>query len=502
MAGNYHRWTKDEVRNLALQYARWADFDRDHNLATQAVRRHGWYDELCGHMRKRVVRLTREEVEAKAKLCSSRVQFYRTYPSEYGRALELGIIEELGIPRQFRRHTDESLRENAAQYSSLKAFYRSDYSAYEAANKRGILERICSHMTDRRMSGYQLYLYEFPDGAQYVGLTRRADRHSAGHRSKGPVFGYAKKHFEGRIPAPILLASDLRKAEAAAQERSEISRRRDQGIRLLNKSRGGETGGSPYAHSAKSIRRLAAQYGSFTDFANSEPAAYLWARRHGVELHFPPGRGKRTRWTRERVLAAVAECETYREFCERFPGAYGAMIDLDLTGLVQKKLPPKHAITEERRAQLRQSAREAFLRFETLKEFRESEPHLYAIAYQDGILTELEARGMQRLRREDISKTELASIAQNFSTRGAFQKAKPADYQAARRQEVLDEICAHMEPQKRRWTNETILATARAWNDGSISDFIRATGGLYNKARRIGIWEDVRRIVMGSKEEE
>lgn len=495
LAGKYHKWSKSELHGIASRYTRWADLDREENLAAQAIRRHGLYDELCSHMDKRVVQLTEADVRVKARLCATRTEFYHTYPSEYSRALDLGIIDDVGLPLQRRQHTDASLASIAAQYRTLKEFYRKDNSAYQTANRRGILYDICEHMEEGGLSGYQLYLYEFPDGVQYVGITSRRERHSKGHRQAGPVFEYARDSFDGVIPEPVILGDDLSALEAARRERAEIKDRRERGLRLLNKAKGGSTGGSPYAHSEESVRHLAAQYASGVQFRKHQPAAANWARNRGIQLEFPHDTESRTRWTEENIWNAVHQCTSYSEFVERYPSARLAAERIAILPHIHERLPPRKAWTDEQKEKTKRVAIEAAQNYATLKEFRKAKPDLYSIAYRAGLLDEIEAKGTTRVKRKRYVKRELAEIAKGYHTRVEFQKGHPSAYQSALKQGFLDKICTHMEPQKQRWNRDTILSAAKEWQGGTISEFIRATGGLYNKAKRLGMWEEVKMML-------
>lgn len=84
---------------------------------------------------------------------------------------------------------------------------------------------------------------------------------------------------------------------------------------------------------------------------------------------------------------------------------------------------------------------------------------------------------------------DLRAVAAKYSTRYKFSRGDANAYAVARRRGLLDSICAHMKPVQIKWTPETIKAEALKYS--TRSEFTRAASGAVFAAQRLKIMDDV-----------
>jgi len=87
------------------------------------------------------------------------------------------------------------------------------------------------------------------------------------------------------------------------------------------------------------------------------------------------------------------------------------------------------------------------------------------------------------------SKEDLLKIAKRYTSRTDFQKNDKKYYEAARRQGLLDFLCAHMPKREKKWTKSAIRTEAKKYTDRT--EFQQNSPGAYFSAYQAGDIEKV-----------
>ena len=196
---------------------------------------------------------TREELIARAKKYSTIADFtendWLAYHSLHSLAYK-DIVEEATAHLISAKHdwTEEEITELASQYATRMNFRAAHPNAYSAAYRREILDKVCSHMQPAsNLLDRIVYAYEWPESnTAYVGLTWNEKERMWGHLHKNgidrnsPVRKYVE---EGNKEYDYKTLTDYIPAkEAALEEKRIIQEYKDEGWKLLNKTKGGELG--------------------------------------------------------------------------------------------------------------------------------------------------------------------------------------------------------------------------------------------------------------------
>ncbi len=82
----------------------------------------------------------------------------------------------------------------------------------------------------------------------------------------------------------------------------------------------------------------------------------------------------------------------------------------------------------------------------------------------------------------------IKNVAAQYETRGAFAKENKAAYSAAVRQEILEDVCAHMTDQRGTiWTEKKLKSLAK--KHGTPEELRRNNAKAFNAAKRRGLLE-------------
>jgi len=95
---------------------------------------------------------TEERLRQEAMKYSSRNEFSKANQYAYRRALDLGILDELGFPNKLGKWTREAIFAEAKKYSSKSEFLSKNRYAVLAARKMGVYDQACSHMVMAKAS--------------------------------------------------------------------------------------------------------------------------------------------------------------------------------------------------------------------------------------------------------------------------------------------------------------------------------------------------------------
>ena len=450
MKRNVREYSKEKLAAIAKGYDDLKLFRKEQSVAYAAMQRKGLIDKLCGHMKRRTrPDYTDEELTEIANRYDDLTLFEKEQRQPYFAIQRRGLLEKLcgHMKRNMRKaYADEEIRRRALKYKTRDEFRRKDGGAYLAAHRRGILDNVCSHMEEvRRPKGFYskgychvialgyktrgefqkgdvyaynlsfnegwlddicghmkaagnnlsrrlVYVYTFPDGYAYVGLTDDVKRRKYEHLHKlskkkiSPVFRHIKE--TGLSYEYKELTGWLDADTAAKVEDEYIKKYKADGWKMLNRMRGGGLG-DPGSGKRKDkvIQAIVSQYEYVEDFREREPEIYgdlCESRQFGK---FCSGLKRRKKqpgyWILERAVAVMPECETAAEFRKTYRQAYKIVKEAGcLDGYYPKPVNHNFKWTLENCATVARYC-------ETKTEFRKKHRRAYERLLKEGLLDEL-----------------------------------------------------------------------------------------------------------------
>jgi hypothetical protein len=405
-------WTKEKCRDEALKYqGRW-EFQKNSRSAYNKAHSSGWLDEICSHMK---------PPKNSGGWTSSRK------PAGYW--------------------TKSKCHEEALRYQTRYAFQEGSKSAYLRAFKQGWLDEVCSHMRPvdhGLLCGYVIYNERLMQA--YVGLTARPlnvrlAQHRNEHSTRSRII-----IDEADTKSEQLTKHVYRPEEALDLEKRLYAEFEGKGYELLNskKSLGG-VGGADLKWDVAALKEEARKYGSISEFARKNKAAYNAALRQEI-------------------------------------------VDEVTVHMKRRKLRNGHWQDKE-------ACREAATKYRTRSEFQKKAKGAYFSAFREGWLDEICVH-MDTGRHLDgywNVKENCRAEALKYKSRSEFRKHCSGAVHAAIRHGWLEEICAHMPKVSNRpqghWTKERCSEEARKYE--SVSKFHKESNGAYDIARKNGWLEEI-----------
>jgi predicted GIY-YIG superfamily endonuclease len=393
-------YTDEELRTIASGYNDLTQFKKEQRYAYFAIHRHGKFDELCSHMKRNMRKAyTEEDIRTVALKYNTRDEFRKNSGGAYLAAHRRGILddvcshmEEMRRPKEF--YSKGYCHVIALGYKTRGEFRKNSEYAYSRAWNEGWLDDICGHMkaAGNNLSKRLVYVYTFPDGYAYVGLTDDAKRrkyehlHKLSQRKVSPVFRHIK---ETGLSYEYKELTDWLDADTAAKvEDDYIKKYKDDGWKMLNRMRGGGLG-DPGSRKRKDkvIQAIVRQYEYVEDFKEREPEIYEDLCESRQCSKFCSGLKRRKKpsgyWTLERSIAVMPECNMASEFRKTYRQAYKIVKKAGcLDGYYPKPVNANFKWTLEKCAT---AARYC----ETRAEFRKKYRRAYERLLKEGLLDEL-----------------------------------------------------------------------------------------------------------------
>ena len=210
----------------------------------------------------------------------------------------------------------------AEQYTTMNDFYENRKHIYAQSVKHGWIDEFTwlEKGTFWEEKLRVVYVYEMSDGSVYVGLTKNMDLRDKAHRGltsehrKSSVREYCLQNGL-EIPKPRILESGLTVTEAQASERKWIREYKNRGVKVINKTDGGEIGVLPFfAYECKpkqDIIKEASEYKCMEEIKRKNQLLYYFIRKNNLtDECFPNRRKCKTphRYTEEFILDVVKKC--------------------------------------------------------------------------------------------------------------------------------------------------------------------------------------------------
>jgi predicted GIY-YIG superfamily endonuclease len=182
-------------------------------------------------------------------------------------------------PQKYFCENPEKIYEDALNYDYIPEFNKNS-TLRKAAIKCGIFDEVTKHMKKLgSLTKRLVYAFEFPDNSVYVGLTHNMDKREKQHEDRGSV----SEHFAKTKEKPTLkIISDeyIDAFDAQKMEECTVELYKNNGWKILNKSKTGSLGACKVTWSKDAVRNLAKTLSTYKQF-QLHSGAYGAAQRNG-----------------------------------------------------------------------------------------------------------------------------------------------------------------------------------------------------------------------------
>ena len=227
----------------------------------------------------------------------------------------------------------------------------------------------------------------------------------------------------------------------------------------------------------EAVKIEAAKYETKTDFSNASSGAYDSAHRNGWLDEVCSHMERKKKWTKSKLITEAKKYKTKKEFRLKKGGAYRQASDQklldEICGHMEKPFRWTKILAIKKANQ-----------YKTKNQFKEDAPGCWEYAKREGedffkdITKHMTILWEQKW---DFNATKTEAL--KYKTRKEFDKKCTGAYQAALRNNWLDQICTHMVNGRGLWMQkENVMNEARKYK--SRKAFSDLSGGAYNAARR------------------
>ena len=490
-------WNKEKCRLEALKYSNRTEFSKQSNGAYTAALKKGWLDEICKHM---VVKWQhkwdKESCRKEALKYNTRTDFQNNSSGAYSAALKKGWLDEICkhmIVKWQYKWDKESCKEEALKYTTRTDFQNNSSGAWTAASKKGWLDEICSHMEVLgNLFQRCIYAFEFADNYVYVGLTDNFKRREQQHLNQlnSPVY----KHIQETQIKPItkILNEYTDKAIAQKLEKYYLSDYIKKGWNILNSAKPGSLGGKNLYWTKERCMEVGRKCRTKSEFIKSYNGAYVSSIKNGwyeeVSAHMISPISKPQKWDLNKVQTEALKYATRNEFAIKCYPAYNyarknKLLDKVCSHMVHPT--PKRKWTIEA---LKKEAK----KYNSRSEFQSNNSSAYSTAAKENIL-EIICAHMNPLREAQNywTKEKCQERALLYKTKSDFKKNDGSAYTTAVREKWINEICTHMTKPKieRKWTIERLYVEAQKYE--TIKEFKMKSHSAYVTAIKLGIGKEI-----------
>lgn len=388
-------WTKERCQSEALKYSTRSEFAQGCRRAYSKAYREGWLDDICSHMiepTKPNGYWTKERCLKEAATYQTRTAFKNRNPSAYNAAYKHGWLDEICGHMDTINHkfTKEQCCKEAKKYSKRINFMNNSPHYYSWAIRHGIMKEICSHMEHQgSLQRRKIYVFEFADHHAYVGLAPYPKSRERQHlkEERSAVYKYIQK--TGCSYVFKELTDFMDKEDAANAEDEWIQKYADNGWIMINKKPGGNLGFGPQKYTKVFCAEEAMKFKYRVDFKKGNSVIYNYASRHGwldeICSHMRRPVPSNYYWTKERCKEEAAKYKTLKDF-RKNSYAYNAALKngwiAEICSHLERAAKPAGYWTKER------CIKEA-RKNESFSQFRKNCACAYAIAWRNGWLDDI-----------------------------------------------------------------------------------------------------------------
>jgi hypothetical protein len=285
------KWTFEKCKEEALKYNKKIEFKNKNSWGYAIAKQNGWLDEITSHMIKykhvTPIQWTKEKCQSEALKYNKRIDFYRNSSKAYAVCVRNGwlndVCQHMNAPHSSQfKWTKEKCRIIALKYQYRKEFQMGDNNAYCAAKYNKWLDEICQHMTrcgDRKHKC--IYSYEFSDNRVYVGLTYNINIRDKSRRyeDKDAVILHINK--TGLIPNLKQLTDYVPVTEAIVLEGKYLQKYIDEGWVILNRTKTGGIGGYNSVWNFNRVKKITSKYENLKSFMSNDSYLYKIVKKEG-----------------------------------------------------------------------------------------------------------------------------------------------------------------------------------------------------------------------------
>jgi predicted GIY-YIG superfamily endonuclease/nuclear transport factor 2 (NTF2) superfamily protein len=347
---------------------------------------------------------------------------------------------------------DKCLNE-ALEYETRTDFKENSSSAYGSALKNNWVDEICVHM-DRLQNPKNFWDYTKceQEALKYKSRTEF-------HRKSGSAYSAANK-----LGILDTICSHMQKKEP---------------WRIWTKEK---------------CHRVALKYKTKKDFQADCSAAYSSATKNGfldeICKHMVPYRKPKGFWDFEECRKQAIKFQTRSEFQKGNVSAYREALNngwLDeISSHMKSNINPKNYWTKKR-------CHEEALKYNTRSKFQKHSNTAYCKSIREKWLDEICSHMVEIKKPNNYwTKEKCAEISNQFNTKSEFRKKHSNIYAQAHRKGFLDEICSHMQPERRPanfWTKENIIKEMEKYK--TRAEFNKNAGGAALIARGYGWYDEI-----------
>ena len=491
---------KDKCKQEALKFKTRTDFCKKSNGAYAASIRNGWLDEVCSHMINKWEKkwASKEICHKEALKYETRTEFQRECDGAYTYALRHGFLDEIcghmRLVHVIKWNSKEACHKEALKYNTRTEFQNGCDGAYTYALKHGFLDEICNHM--EVYGNYFkrcIYAFEFPDNHVYVGLTCNLRRRERSHLSskRSPV----NRHIEefGLSPHLIVVHDYVEKERAKELEAETLWIYKEKGWSVLNRAKTGAMGGIPKKWTKERCMSTLRVCHSLAEFKSCFPGAYYSCQANNwlgdVHMIYPED------FTIDEIRKEASKYKYRKDFWRYSRDAYNSAYRQGILSKICSELGMIITINDEGKKEIvhseisEQDIKELIAiakRYQTKCAFEKGDRAAYNKANRMKVLQSI----CSHMKKPKIWTTEeCANIALKYNQRSDFRKYDRNAYDAARNHGWLDMICSHMSKtvQQRIWTKEECATIAKKYY--KRGEFRKLDRSAYNAAHVHG-WLD------------
>lgn len=344
--------------------------------------------------------------------------------------------------------TKEEAREVAKKYQHRVDFKRGDNGYWQWSQRQGkdFYESIVSHMIPKGTWYKKLvYTYTFKNNVIYIGITNDRNQRISAHKEYGAVAEYRQSQNEEPVYKEITDYIELSKARNLEKEL--IKKYKSLGWTVLNKTKGGESGGNNEFLTKEECQKEALKYNYRWEFGEGSNSHYAKARKRGwIDEICSHMEERYITWNRENILEYAKKCnlETITEFSKEYSGAYHASQRLGIEDELKEYFDWRGG-----KKWTKKEIHEIALKYKIRSQFIDKNKNAASYAQHKGWYDEITSHMDYLPKGKKWTKEEVHAEALKYKTRTEFARATDTKgcnkaYQSAIHNGWIDEVCSHM----------------------------------------------------------
>jgi hypothetical protein len=279
------------------------------------------------------IKWSKEEVYKEASKYTTMSNFQISGGGAYASAKKNGWLDDIrkNFEIKKRNWTQDEIQKIANNYLHRGEFCRENGAACKYAREKGWYEDIVKHMEPvGNKYNRAIYVFEFPDKSVYVGLTGNVDRREKSHTEEDENSAVRLHMLQLGKKPKMKIVSDgyINFKDAQNMEGCVVEKYRNEGWRILNRTKTGSLGSCTRVWTLDMLKDLAKKYKNRTEFLTKEPNAYAAIARNGwLDDVFKDMKrliNPNNTWTYEVVAKEASKYNKKSDFAKGSPLAYNA----------------------------------------------------------------------------------------------------------------------------------------------------------------------------------